>query len=83
MEEILRSKTNIIITLNNIQQKFSLSDKATQRINKKFQKIGISATTITIRDAKSCACDFLPSFYDIIAKKRITNQMEYSESYYS
>ena len=70
MEEILRSKTNIIITLNTIQQKFSLSDKATQRIKKKFQKIGISVTTITIRDAKSCACDFLPSFYDIIAKKK-------------
>lgn len=66
IEEIFRSKMDIGTTLENVKSKYDLSDKALQRIMHKIKKAGVCMTTIPVRDAKACGCDFLLGFTEII-----------------
>lgn len=67
IEEILRSKTNISTTLENVKGKYGLSDKALLRIRHKIKEIGICIATMTVREAKACGCDFMLGFAEIIS----------------
>lgn len=67
IEEILRSKTDISTTLENVKGKYGLSDKALQRIRHRIKKAGVCMATIPVRDAKVCESKYLLGFSDIVS----------------